>query len=379
MNARVESDASARRGKIVSIQYLRGFAAVGVVVYHSCFDAGLGGNWPVPVFGAGVDVFFAISGFVMWTTTFGTGIRPRMFVRKRVERIVPLYWLMTAIALAVSVLSPHLKHEGLGGDTSIGYSLTSFAFLPATNSATHVIQPIVSPGWTLNYEMFFYAIFAAGLLLPSTRRLAAVLGTIGAIALVGTAVNSPTVAAFYGNSIILEFAFGILIGVAYTRGVSAGRLLCGGLVALSLIALIAAGPNSGIPRVLTFGIPGAAVVLAAAIAENRRPVRFSPLLHKLGDASYSVYIVHGMCLAALLVVVKHLGLPRPVMLFVGPVSGILFGLLVYHYAELPIRHRLTQRRATKASAAPVSDGTSTSGRERQSVADADVALPQAAG
>ena len=93
---------------IISIQILRAFAALLVVFHHARYQIQdfevffHGGIWP---FGqAGVDIFFVISGFIMWVTTHDRRTTPLRFMTNRIVRIVPLYWLLT-LAVAAACLS----------------------------------------------------------------------------------------------------------------------------------------------------------------------------------------------------------------------------------------------------------------------------------
>jgi len=93
---------------LLSIQYLRGVAALFVVFYH-CFVQvqRLGYAGPVPqFFASGVDIFFVISGFIMWCTTCDGKVGTLEFWTRRVIRIVPLYWLVTTSYVAILLINP---------------------------------------------------------------------------------------------------------------------------------------------------------------------------------------------------------------------------------------------------------------------------------
>ncbi|HET9161111.1 MAG TPA: acyltransferase family protein, partial [Caulobacteraceae bacterium] len=91
MNSRPPSSA----GTLLSIQYLRAVAAVMVLVYHSTrltafkFEVGA----------AGVDVFFVISGFILWTIAAEKPITPVQFLVRRWQRVAPFYWVMTLLVV----------------------------------------------------------------------------------------------------------------------------------------------------------------------------------------------------------------------------------------------------------------------------------------
>ena len=165
------SGAERTGGSIVSIQYLRAVAALLVVFYHTIYQIkeyqGLfeSGIWR---FGAsGVDIFFVISGFIMWVTAAARPTRPLAFMRNRIVRIVPMYWIVT---LGLFTLSSILPNAIMIVDTTPGHLARSLLFIPHPDPAQpERLWPLLLTGWTLNYEMFFYSIFACALLLP--RRL----------------------------------------------------------------------------------------------------------------------------------------------------------------------------------------------------------------
>ena len=141
---------------------------------------GYQGHWP-EVFNSRVDIFFVISGFIMWVTTVGRTLSPQEFLYRRLVRIVPLYWLVTAFTVLVMVVAPQAMQSSR---FDLAHVVASFAFWPALHPVTGHYAPVLIPGWTLNYEMFFYVVFAACLLLRPAHRLPAiVLVLTGCIAL----------------------------------------------------------------------------------------------------------------------------------------------------------------------------------------------------
>jgi len=98
--------------EVISIQYLRGCAALMVVFHHLGLQlrrVGYEGYWP-SFLSSGVDLFFVISGFIMWITT-KRGITTLAFFRRRVIRIVPLYWLLTTFVLVILNAFPRMMHN----------------------------------------------------------------------------------------------------------------------------------------------------------------------------------------------------------------------------------------------------------------------------
>lgn len=140
---------------IRSLQILRGIAALLVVFYHArlVFDIPHD-SWFYALSGigyAGVNLFFIISGFIMcYTTDRRTG--PLKFMGRRLVRIAPLYWLIL------------LFHAGFHSLTD-PQTYLSMLFIPlSVQSPPFLGFAAWTVGWTLNYEMFFYPVFALSLL-----------------------------------------------------------------------------------------------------------------------------------------------------------------------------------------------------------------------
>jgi exopolysaccharide production protein ExoZ len=326
-------EAGDRKRTLLSVQYARGVAAVSVLLFHGFNDGGVT-HYPEQVLQAGVDLFFVISGFIMWVTTYRSSISPKAFLGKRIRRIVPLYWLFTALAVLIAAVAPQL-----GKSTGVGHALASILFLPAVNPVTHRAEPVLAPGWTLNHEMLFYLIFALALTLSPKRRLIAVIGMNVGLAILGWLTHGPLVVSFYTNPIILEFVFGVLVGWIYTSGYTAPRRVSAAVATAGVLVMVgcaAAWGQTVLLRVMLWGVPAAVIVLALALTENAKPVGLRPRWQFLGDASYSVYIVHGVVLAALFSVVHHLGAPIFVMIPIGVPIALVVGLGVYRYIERPM-------------------------------------------
>ena len=188
---------------LLSIQVLRALAALAVVAYHALqwdrggFDVGR----------AGVDVFFVISGFIMWHVTSGRDVAPGAFLWRRFTRVAPLYWLATLGALAVALVWPAFLPEVRPGWRHLALSL---AFVPHLDPRG-LPFPTLPPGWTLDYEALFYAIFAAALAGPRAWRGRLVVGALIAVTAFGFLVPEP----FYylgANPMLLQFAAGVGLG-----------------------------------------------------------------------------------------------------------------------------------------------------------------------
>ena len=203
--------------KIHALQALRAIAASLVVVDHTLLE--LTGNragdkltslaW---ILGSvGVYTFFVVSGFIMvhvsWAQ-FG-GVRESLgFFRRRIIRIVPLYWLGTLAALGFHRISA--THGAQDGLRELAYS---FAFVPYPGD-DGAMSPILPQGWTLNYEMMFYVVFALGLCAPRQFGLPAVCAALFAFVLAGPQFHQASVA-YLASPIILWFLLGIVLAVVW--------------------------------------------------------------------------------------------------------------------------------------------------------------------
>jgi exopolysaccharide production protein ExoZ len=244
-----------------------------------------------------------ISGFIMLYVHRDDFEKPDAylnFVTKRLLRIVPIYWLLTTIAVALLIFAPQLFATHYNA-IDLPWIAGSYLFVPVAppgGSAT----PVVGVGWTLNYEMLFYAVFAGALLLPRRLGLQVVCMCFGSLVAVGTLLRptSPLLG-FVTNWLLLDFLMGIAIAWWVLTG---GRLSRAAryIFFLSGVACLAATtvwtpPEEGPLRFLLWGIPAALIVLAMCGA--RVPDgRVGKLASLLGDASYSIYLFQFFALPA---------------------------------------------------------------------------------
>src|SRR3954466_2203761 len=203
---------------LVHIQVLRFFAAVAVVAFHAAGVApdgfkvpGSAVSFALSYGGRGVDLFFVISGFIIFYATHGAGLTPAEFLRRRVERIVPLYFfvIFTVTALAMSLPATF----GAPDWYTPRHILKSLAFIAFTDGE----MPVVYVGWSLEYEMYFY--LAAALLKALTRDVWRNLVVMfSALALVGRIPGVEGALghyAFFVDPMILEFVLGVVVGSVF--------------------------------------------------------------------------------------------------------------------------------------------------------------------
>jgi len=274
---------------LISLQALRAVAAWMVVCHHVMqvfFDFkadGPVGQFFVQKGAIGVDIFFVISGFVIYLSTAGKDIQAGRFLLNRLMRIVPAYWLYSLLMAAIIFYAQQMAP---GQTFELRHLILSLLFIPAENPGGYGLYPTLNVGWTLNYEMFFYLVFALSLVAPQRLRPLLIAATL---ALVSTLLaRQDWLSNFYRNSIVYEFLFGVAIGIAYRRGwIGQGRWLPLLMLAGSIAAIMHLDASS---RLLSWGIPSAFIVIACIALEPWfGRVR---ALKVLGDCSYSVYLVH---------------------------------------------------------------------------------------
>ncbi|MBV4455951.1 MULTISPECIES: acyltransferase family protein [Pseudomonas] len=298
---------------LISVQALRGFAAwivVGVHFMQLFFDFEAHNALEYLVAdkgGIGVDIFFVISGFVIFLATADKPLTPWRFMLMRVARIVPAYWFYTLLmVLLVASMPSMFPYEHL----EPSYVLMSLLFIAAPSEPGVEVYPLLGVGWTLNFEMLFYGLFSFALLVRESYRLWVVATLLYLVCYIGPVLGLAS--GFYSNGIVLEFLMGIVIGMLYRRGLCRARpwLPLLGIAAAS----IAVYHGADIPRALEWGVPSAIVVISCVTLEPY--FQGSRFLKWLGDCSYSVYLIHVPVLAVGQFVAERLGINPYAMLLV---------------------------------------------------------------
>jgi peptidoglycan/LPS O-acetylase OafA/YrhL len=334
---------------LYSLQALRAFAAWVVVCHHFMqifFDfkaSGPIGQLLTDRGAVGVDIFFVISGLVIYLSTRDKTIEPRQFLLNRVLRIVPAYWfytlVMAGLLLAASRWMPHQEFDW-------HHLLLSLLFVPAENPGGYGLYPTLNVGWTLNFEMFFYLLFGLAFLVRQRHQL--LLVTVALLLVSEVLGRLGVLSRFYNNDIIYEFLLGIGLGVLYRRGlIREGIWTPLGLLAVAGYAIYHLDASQ---RLLHWGLPSALVVLAFVSLEplfagNR-------LLKALGDCSYSVYLIHVLVLYAGWFASQRLHL-NPYLVFALCVPSIgLMSWFSYQWLERGLYRRMQAWLAAPRGQAP---------------------------
>lgn len=325
------------------IQILRFIAALAVVLCHSAFYAqerldpysfryGPGSN--------GVSLFFVISGFVMILASeklLNTSDGWKNFATRRLARIVPLYWLATTIKLAVLVTAASFV---LHAEIDWPYILKSYFFIPATNVDNH-IKPLLGVGWTLLFEMFFYAIFTLCLFIRvnAIKFCAILFCTLSALSFFKDQ-SWPTAIYLYSDPFVLNFLWGMIAAKLILQKRYIPKNAAYVLIPLSLLYLF-------LPRTIewgntiTYGIASFFTVYSCASLEKTINMKAPKLIVYFGAASYSIYLFHPLLSPAAPEILKRIGLISPTIsvllsTFIAIIAGSIFYTLVEHPTTLKL-------------------------------------------
>ena len=349
-SARAEGGRSPEpRRHFVSIQILRGWAATSVALFHASQIVGR----PIHAAAFGVDLFFVISGFLMVSIT-SEATRPWPFLKDRLLRIVPLYWLATAALIA------WLLRFAPGALPQPDYLLASLFFIPFRPEPDGPIFPVLALGWTLNYEMMFYLIFAATLCVSAQRRLLALTAVFAAIIALGW-IFRPTSAAlaFWTHPLIVQFLGGAWLAIWWKGGrrrsvAKAVALIGGGLFAFYalLIGVYLLGlPNLGEDR-SPLVIPALLILAGALHLEPTRDSWLTRVQAALGNASYSIYIWQVSAILFAGAVAANAGMGPAATFATIMACCVGGGLVSYHLIEKPLMALLRRPRTIRGIRVP---------------------------
>ncbi len=348
------------RHEFVGIQYLRAVAALMVAYFHvtiqipaytATFENQLFGG---PRLANGVDLFFVISGFIMYVTS--RRATPVDFLIRRVIRIVPLYWLMTLLLVFLHALQPAVFRSVI---VSADFVLKSLFFVPYSPTGVGgTMEPVLVAGWTLNFEMFFYGIFALALFAPLRWRIPAMgllfVALITAAFGFGALKSIPSLD-FLANPRLLEFWGGMALAQMYQNQIlrmprQVAWCLLAACFALMLygVPFISTGLGE-LPRFFAESIlPATGAVAAVVSLDVSNAVPRWPGMAYLGDASYSIYLTHPFAFGISRILWTHFVVASDsiaaVALFGCFAMGIclVIALLIYRSVELPMHNGLSQ-------------------------------------
>jgi exopolysaccharide production protein ExoZ len=284
---------SDEKRKYIGLQILRGFAAWGVVFHHFAKII-IGTN---PAFGFweifrrfgtfGVDIFFVLSGYIMYNSIVNSKKGGLSFFLDRLFRIFPVYWLMTLFLLVCYFILPKGSYDtGFTGITLF----KSFFLIPTTNPDIYGYYPFLYVGWTLVYEMFFYTALSVSLMI---NRKYAIISTLIFLTLLPFVLNNFFLLG-HTNYLLLEFNSGLVIAMICRKfknnfknitAYGMGFLF----LAAGLTSILYFGWNISSKIISAVCFVSAFIVIEYTLNISSKIVKF---FEHLGDISYSTYLVH---------------------------------------------------------------------------------------
>ena len=335
---------------LFNIQQARALGALLVVYAHIKVPGATFGHF-------GVDIFFVISGFIM---TMICAQSPRNFFARRLARIVPLYWIITALVFLLSAWKPQLFNSTR---PSFLHFTDSIFFVPYVKE-NGLMHPMLDVGWTLNYEMYFYVAIALALLaVPGRLATLAASTALAVLTLVFREVlrflpagGAATAVSFYSSFHVLEFGLGVLVfhlvqqPLARRPGVAANLVLAAACLAFLVWNQLRAPFGHGIP-LLTQAVPAMLFVATMLLLEQKNFLLTKITI--LGDASYALYLSNQFVVEGFRKIVsRHLplawsSLPAIALMLV---TASLVAIAIYIVIEKPLHDRL--RRLIDGKPAP---------------------------
>lgn len=328
------------KNQIESIQLLRALAAIYVTSEHI----------PIKIFGDGfwgVDLFFIISGFIM---CHATDKSQENFFLKRVLRVIPLYWIATLGIFLIAIFVPNLLKTSTA---DFSHFLKSLFFIPFKKG--DLIVPLIFQGWTLNYEMFFYLIFAIAMKLNYNYRI-----TISSVFILIFVISgklfflNSLIFQFFTNPIILEFILGMLAYILFNKFSECRKQRKSPIsipwVAFGILVIICLPFATNFfnfnERVIKWGIPS--FICFFSIIHGMPDIKFSKKILLLGDASYSLYLFHPYVIQLFNKFFDLKSVNPNSFLAIPIVLGIIifcccFSILVFLYLEKPMTEFLRKR------------------------------------
>ena len=333
--------------RLDTLQLFRGLAAIGVVLYHAANATNAFMAEPIPQAlqvvlrhgYLGVDFFFVLSGFIILNSHQGDArnlAMARSYFLKRLIRIFPPY-LPVSIVLLVSYAALPTLSAGTRGEISL---LSSLLLLPSA------YPPALTIAWTLLHEMLFYVVFLA-FYVGSVAFSVVMFLWLAAIVLANATHGIETLAPLFKvllDPINLEFMMGMGCAWLWRRlpgGRRAGHLAAAGGVALFLVLV----PMVPIEWRFLFGIPFALIVLGGVTLDRTGSILVPRRLILLGDASYSIYLIHYPLLSLTSRMMRLLGGYSSwwLTLSAGVVLSLVFGILYHRIVEIPSLRFLRRR------------------------------------
>lgn len=350
---------TANKLNFFGITTLRAIAATVVLIVHS--SALLSFNKEVSSFALltniGVDVFFVISGFIItyahWND-FGTATNGFItFIKKRLVRIYPMYFLFTVITAFALLLMPQLFFSL---KSSLSLLISSLLFIP-TQTENGDVTLLLAVAWTLSYEMAFYVIFSVSLFLKRKIALPVILSCIVIWSLLGTVSYDSFILSYFLTTLPLEFAFGMLICILFkskreqqqTTTIQASILIFVSLLSLYLLCFksnLIIDEIRGNYRFTYFGIPALFLFISLYNIPTPNSKFIKNIFEKIGNASYVTYLSHFLTIGCIKFVMKKItflqSIPLIITVLISCILCTLVGIIIHKLIEAPTLNALNR-------------------------------------
>lgn len=338
--------------KLDSLQLIRGIAMLLVLFIHvdtfsskilnQTFLFGLfspGGD-------AGVDMFFVLSGFIIFYVhkqDIGQKLKFFPYLIKRFSRIYPTYWVVTLLVIPLHFLFPQF---GLGDETQFGRILNSFFLIPSTRA------PIIHAAWTLVNEMLFYLSFSL-LIYFGFKKLRPFIFAVIVLTTIGWFYSINNIASFQSSLLYVFFSyhnFEFLLGVLGAFLVLKKKikfkkeiLIFGVLLLASTILFEHFQNRAFYPlRLFGFGIPSFLIITGLSAFELGKSYRAPKnILYKIllffGNASFSIYLTHQILISGIGRILLALKIPDATLIIISTITlTIIFGSVFHIFIEKPL-------------------------------------------
>lgn len=276
--------------KQLSIQYLRGIAALFIVLCHISY---------IPFGQFGVDIFVCISGFVIMLSTESKGKFDKDFFFKKFIRIAPLYYFITLITFILCKIKPTLFYTTVANWPNL---LKSILFIPYSCNGN--VLPIFPIGWYINIAMELYLIFYIAMKISYKYRAVISLAILSILVIIGRVFKfAAEPYEFWTRTVLIEFIFGIVAFYIYKHFKTAKKsvkkssftvalfFVC---LILFLIMILADSYNVSLDRSIKWGIPAFLMLLIFVMYfDMQKPSSYiNKIFIYIGNISYSLYMTH---------------------------------------------------------------------------------------
>ena len=285
--------------KIESIQALRGIAALAVALLHLAGLQTLEGlRRGTGLFGygwMGVDIFFVISGFIIVWVTQNIEASPKTaqrFLMQRIVRIYPLWWVCVSfVALYFFIIHGVPAHpDFVPTNESWGYYVRSLLLLPQDRA------PLLTEGWTLIHELFFYAVFTLIIAVKFRSKLKLAMVIWAGLTAIGLALGwqdiHPALNIVFNPLSFLFIAGACVAELILTQRFRKYAEWVLALACVSVLALLLTATLDKSSRVLQLILPLSLLLWAVVALEQSGKLKVRRELVFLGDISYALYLTH---------------------------------------------------------------------------------------